>query len=426
MPSDEAPPPPPTDPKLRAELEQLALHAGTVFSPSVPIDQRNLFAGRVREIKEIIDAISTRGQHVVVYGERGVGKTSLVNILKQFLQGPIVVRVSCHGEDSFESLWRRAFAEITYQVQSPKVGFDASPYDEAVALSETLPSRFASDAIVSVLRRFPARMVFIFDEYDQVTSTAVSSAFSQTIKALSDFAVDSTVILVGVGDSVDDLVRAHASIDRALVQIRMPRMTSKELAEIVEKAATELQVEFDADAKDMIVSLAQGLPHYVHLLGLYATRDALTYFHRKHIAMASVNMGITRAVDKAQRTLLDAYTSATNSNQKGHLFAAVLLACALAKPDDQGYFAPASVRKPLKRIAGRELDIPAFSHHLHEFLQPERGEVLTRIGQERRWRYRFRDPLLQPLVVLKGLAKKTITAADIEAFLGFDLSKVNE
>src|SRR3982751_1361453 len=54
------------------------------FSPSAPIDRR-AFAGRVAQITDVINACTQRGQHVVIFGERGAGKTSLANALVHML-----------------------------------------------------------------------------------------------------------------------------------------------------------------------------------------------------------------------------------------------------------------------------------------------------------------------------------------------------
>jgi ABC-type lipoprotein export system ATPase subunit len=44
-----------------------------------------LLAGRDKQIALVIDAVNQKGQHVIICGERGVGKTSLFNVLKSFL-----------------------------------------------------------------------------------------------------------------------------------------------------------------------------------------------------------------------------------------------------------------------------------------------------------------------------------------------------
>jgi len=67
----------------------LSLQAGLVFTPNTPIDQRALFAGRGDQIRRIIDAVNQAGQHAILFGERGVGKTSLANVISQFQVTPV-------------------------------------------------------------------------------------------------------------------------------------------------------------------------------------------------------------------------------------------------------------------------------------------------------------------------------------------------
>ena len=60
---------------------------GQHFKPATPIDNVSLFCGRVRQRQTVVDAINQSGQHVVLYGERGVGKTSLAKMLFPSLDG---------------------------------------------------------------------------------------------------------------------------------------------------------------------------------------------------------------------------------------------------------------------------------------------------------------------------------------------------
>ena len=52
-----------------------------VFTPTAPIQQKEFFIGRLKELNHIVNAINEKGQHAILYGERGVGKTSLANIM---------------------------------------------------------------------------------------------------------------------------------------------------------------------------------------------------------------------------------------------------------------------------------------------------------------------------------------------------------
>ena len=52
----------------------------TAFRPHSPIEDPNAFFGRDSERTCVLEALSQAGLQVVVYGERGCGKTSLVNV----------------------------------------------------------------------------------------------------------------------------------------------------------------------------------------------------------------------------------------------------------------------------------------------------------------------------------------------------------
>ena len=69
---------------------------------------------------------------------------------------------------------------------------------------------------------------------------------------------------------------------------------------------------------------------------------------------------------------------------------------------------------------GRPYEIAGYTQHLTSFADDVRGAVLQRIGQPRRYRFRFRNPLIQPFVVMKGLSQGLIGAEDLK---NFDRSK---
>ena len=211
---------------------------------------------------------------------------------------------------------------------------------------------------------------------------------------------------MGVADSVDSLIEEHQSIDRALVQIKMPRMKKEELEKIIDIGLKKLEMTIDSDVKNDIVSLSQGLPHYIHLLSLYTSQTALME-NENNINNSHLEKAIDESINKAQQTIRDAYYMAVSS-PRGNLYKQVLLACALAKNDEMGYFTPSNVMNPLKEITGKSYEISAFSKHLKEFRSEKRGEILKRIGYPRRYRYRFKNPMMESFVILKGRSKGLI------------------
>jgi replication-associated recombination protein RarA len=85
------------------------------FSPSAPITSQEFFLGRLDQLEDVIDGINERGQHIVVYGERGVGKTSFANIVGTHLIGVFPVKVTCNRSDGFRALWDKAFKKVQFE-----------------------------------------------------------------------------------------------------------------------------------------------------------------------------------------------------------------------------------------------------------------------------------------------------------------------
>ena len=395
----------------KPDYKHLVLEAGRVFRPAAPIDDKALFAGRVDQIKAIVDAVNRWGQHAVIYGERGVGKTSLANILRtlgESIASRYMLLVTCDGTDDFASAWRKVFNQVKRGEERAGLGFGAPTVETTTRLADHLPETITPETVMATLTNIAQTggVTVVMDEFDRMTD-AQTSLFADTIKALSDRAVDATVILVGVADSVDQLIKGHQSVERSLAQIQMPRMSTDELHEIVTKGLGQLNMRIDPGALQRISRLSHGLPHYTHLLGTHAARSALDR-ETVEVIEDDVDTAIEKALSEVQQSILTMYRQATDSPRRESLFKQVLLASVLARTDKSGFFSPAAVRGPMTEIMGKTYDIPSFSRHLKEFTDDRRGPVLKRHGEKRRYRYRFVNPLLQPYVIMRGLEEELI------------------
>ncbi|MDQ6810341.1 MAG: ATP-binding protein [Actinomycetota bacterium] len=371
---------------------------GDAFTPGAPIDELALFAGRWAQITEVVDAINQRGQHGVLYGERGVGKTSLANILSQVFinhetRKPLwSVKVNCNTTDDYGSVWRNIFREMDRSEDYERQWSESPPDPEDMRY---------------LLQRLEERLLIVIDELDRLEDDLAISQIADTIKTLSDHSVDVTLVLVGVADAIDDLIGDHASVERALTQVRMPRMSQAELIEVLDKGLDRAELSMTDEAKARIARLSEGLPFYTHTLALHAGQRTVVD-DRDEISTVDVERAVGDAVGKAKHSITSAYQKAVRSPRKESQFAEVLLACALAPKDELGYFSASAVRQPLSRIMGKNREITAFARNLNKLADASRGRVLQKTGQPRRFFYRFANPLLQPFVILSGLANGLI------------------
>ncbi|MCH7999335.1 MAG: orc1/cdc6 family replication initiation protein [Chloroflexi bacterium] len=362
------------------------------FSPANPISKKALFTGRDALIRRVIDAINQTGLHVTIYGERGVGKTSLANVLADFLRpftSEIIVseKVNCFRDSTFGSIWSRILQQLN--LPKPEYEDDFTPQD--------------------VLSALPARRktILIIDEFDRVEDPNVDAAFADTIKTLSDFEIDTTIIIVGVADDVDDLIAEHESINRNLKEVHVPRMLTDELRKVVEGGIAAVEMSIEPDAATQIATLSLGLPHYAHALGQAAGRAAIDA-KRINVEPQDVRQGSAMLLRDSQQTILKQFDAATASPRKENYYFQVLLACALAPTDHLGRFRAKDVREPYGVIMKRSVEIPAFSRHLHDLCTPGRGAVLQKFGEAHNFRYRFANPLLEPFVLMKGLERRLV------------------
>ncbi|MEN8263951.1 MAG: ATP-binding protein [Nitrospirota bacterium] len=409
------------------DWKDLAIKAGTVFTPATPINKKALFAGRTKQVRQVVDVCNQRGQHAIIFGERGVGKTSLANTLTEALSiedgsdyDLMLPRINCVSTDNYSDIWKRIFEQIEVKQKVNRIGYKN---DSDIIISTIADfynkEKVSPDDVRQTLLVLSQNnvLVFIIDEFDRIEDIKTKTAIADTIKTFSDHAIKASMILVGVADAVEELIKEHFSIERALVQIQMPRMSREELHEILEKGLQKLGMTINDKSKNRISLLSQGLPHYTHALGLHSTRNAIDN-KRMNVTIDDVELAINRALDESQHTIKSSYHKAILSTRKKSIYPQVLLACALARPDEFGYFAPADVRNPLSKIMGKSYDIPSFSRHLHDFCGEIRERVLRKTGAKHHFKYRFRNPLMQPYVIMQGFANKLIDKKLLEEKYG--------
>ena len=378
------------------------------FTPTRPIDLPDLLSGRLHLLKRLLRDILTQSQHVLLYGDRGVGKTSIARVLSILAQdgdnpnGRRSITVSCDSHDTYGSIWKKVFQEIL--LAKRQLGFDSAQQWEIVG-------RWKPDQVVSapndvrlLLRSVANPATVIIDEFDRIQANrSAVRLMTDTIKLFSDYSVPCSIVLVGVGQSIEQLITAHESVSRNIDYVPVEPLNPSELAEIIQRGMLNAGLEFEPGLDNRIAQLSQGYPHYTHLLG---QSSALKTVERNStmVTLQDLTSSIPESIENAAGGIRVEYHRAIDSTQPNNLFKEVLLACALTDKDIRGRFASADVREPLQKIlCPRVIDRSSYQRHLALFCEPDHGTVLIKTGRRKNYRWHFANPQLVPFVRLMGI-----------------------
>lgn len=384
--------------------EQRILDSGVrnVFTPHQPIGSLDFFFGRQGEVQSIVEQINTPGQHSLLYGERGVGKSSLANIASKLLLRLLVAKlyvVRCDSHSTFESLLREPLLDVGIDIEimgtdsTSSVGGRAgirAPLVEASAGGKraTTKSRVGPAGRVSPASAADAlreeRALLLIDEADAIRDKADRGRLAEFVKLLSDSGAAFKVLIVGVASTGADLIAGHQSVSRCLRETHLGRMPDDELALILTVGSRGLTVEFDEDSVRTIVYLSAGYPHFTHLLGLKCAEDAIAEGH-KIITVERLKAAMTSAVRDAEGTLVRAYEEATRSYSTS-MYGTILLAAAnLDKPE----FSARDLRDSLFRLTGEDYSQNTLNNYYQRLISDGSRTILCRVAKGV---YRFNDP----------------------------------
>ena len=361
---------------------------------------------------KVLETVMRPGAHAVIFGERGVGKTSLAVLIEEFWRdvmrdGEILTgRVNCEPSDDFVTIWSNIAEDfesrLTFEDRSQNRQFDEYIHDMSLGAADPTHVRRTFQAYSGVA-------VIIIDEFDRLEDPETIQRMADTIKGLSDYSVETTLVIVGVAETIDQLIADHASVDRSLAQILLSRFEKEEIKSIVESRYDSIGLGYAEESIELISNLARGLPYYAHLIGQSAGLATIRN-ERTVVGKTDVIQGLALATENAQESVKRTYANAVSSARANSIHREVLLACALAQQDEFGYFTASGVRQPLTSLLRVPVELSRYLRYLSEFTGNGRSEVLQREGQPWRKRYRFTDPLLATFVILKGLEDGLVNA----------------
>lgn len=239
---------------------------------SQPVTDREHFAGRHDILRQLISAVEQQRLHVVIYGERGIGKTSLLHVFADTAREAryTVLYGSCGSDTNFAGLFR-AFAARIPRIYHRSVAPNSPEAELRDNFDVMLPSGFGPRELADLLSDVAGtRVILILDEYDRVTDANFRRDVAELIKNLSDRAARVQLVLAGVAQNLDEILGYAPSVRRNIVGLPMRPMTPNEVNDMIGIAEKAAELEYAEPATQLITIMAGGSPYLVRLLAHHA------------------------------------------------------------------------------------------------------------------------------------------------------------
>lgn len=375
-----------------SSLAQARLMLAEALGASQPVTSTDRFAGRREALAALINAIEQQRAHVVIFGERGIGKTSLVHVFAEVAREAryLVLYGSCGVESRFDETFR-AFAARIPLLYHASISPTAEEAEHNLSFETLLADgpvgpREMSELFADVVG---TRIILILDEYDRVEAQAFRRDIAELIKNLSDRAARVQLVLTGVAADLDELIGYAPSIRRNVVGLPIGPMGDGEVRQLLRMAEELAGLRFEDEAGAAVARISGGSPYLVRLLANRGANRALDQ-RRVEVRAADVREGAQavledwrRGLPRHVRMLLDRLDTARHAGLLG--------AASRAAGSQDGWFDAADV------ASHGTVDDPAAS--LDSLSGP--GQLFDREAGPAGTRYRFRHPAL---VTLLGLS----------------------
>lgn len=412
--------------KFKSQLNQY-------LSASGPVRSVEHLCGREKEMALIDEALCAEGRHVFIYGDRGVGKTSLAAAAATQYQSSdnTHIQVGCGPDTEFyktiEDLADRVIKKasgkrnyaITHSVSVKFYNVKWNQQDVEVAIPTVDSMYTAVEAIEEVARFHSKTPIIVIDEFDQIDSEKERRLFAGFLKDLGDRGVNIKLIFTGVAQSLTKLLGEHESSFRQLHTIGLERLYWGAREEIVNNAIASFGINIDAEVVYTIAKVSNGFPYFVHLLTekiLWAAFDSEEEV--EYIDFKLFGIALEKAISSISAHLQVPYDSATlhRTNDYREILWATADSESTIRYIDGMFNSYLRINKQLYGHdpieENRPLSRQNFTARLGSLKRKEYGEILEN-PLNRKGLYSYRENILRGYVAMRALESGVELQGDV-------------
>lgn len=387
-----------------------------VFTPHAPVKIQELLFGRTNVVKQIIAQINTPGAFPILFGDRGVGKTSIASIvlivtqmMAESKKNSHVSMKRCSSKETLSSIFKKVLKECDIDLDliessnSVESGGEAgvsAAFLKAGVKSKRTQSEKRGSGVSAITPSFITEALvnhfdyglLIIDETDAIEDERVKYQLAEIVKLLSDEHSNFKVMLVGVAELSQSLTAGHPSIGRCAVETKLDRIPDDDIQKIITVGATRVKpaMDFERDVVKRIVSFASGYPYFAHLCALKCVEDALRE-NRKFIRMHHLPAALKLAAKEAEQTLRVIFEKATSSATTS-MYRVVVDAASRFGSEN---FSAADLRRKVAEISGEDISQSALNNLFKKLVSDNHKSIIHRVSKGN---YRFSDPRMPSFV----------------------------
>lgn len=372
-----------------------------IFTPHIPISNINSLKGRRLEVQKLFEILTTPGQQALLYGERGVGKSSLAQATAYELSRTCDMQLflkSCVKSDNFATIFQHPLRFVNVDIYNTRksekgtlglmttiASLARENSNESMGEAEkSLSPAFVFDKVKDL------KCLFLIDEFDSIRDIEEKAKIAEFIKLLSDYNSKFKILIVGIADSARDLTEGHPSLTRCMKEIRLRRMSTSELADIIKFGQKKAKLMFTSSAISKIVYVSSGYPYFTHLLALKAAEDAIVD-ERDIISIKNIIDATQRAAEDSEETLKNIYeTSLMHRNRD--LYERVLLSASTCREEG---FSTSDLKNKYYNIYKEHLNNTMLTSILKNIISDDNSNIIKRLYKGR---YRFSDPRMPSFI----------------------------